>query len=134
MEQIIRKHSRKRDAILDCLAGTKSHPSAEWIYRQLKPEIPDLSLGTVYRNLSAFRAEGTIQSIGTVDGLERFDYNTAPHAHFVCRCCGAVLDVDTVEVPTGLCREAASELQARVDGCGLIFTGVCRSCSGKGKN
>ena len=49
-----RKNSKKRAAILACLQNTKTHPTAEWIYQQLKPQIPDLSLGTVYRNLSLF--------------------------------------------------------------------------------
>ena len=63
-----RKHSRKRDAILDCMRHTTCHPTAEWVYQQLKPVFPDLSLGTVYRNLSVFKASGMIQSIGVVNG------------------------------------------------------------------
>src|SRR5699024_11189371 len=51
-----RKHSRKRDAILDCMRSTTCHPTAEWVYQQLKPVFPDLSLGTVYRNLAMFKA------------------------------------------------------------------------------
>ena len=53
----VRKRSKKRDAILACIRETDTHPSAEWIYTRLKPQIPDLSLGTVYRNLSMFREE-----------------------------------------------------------------------------
>ena len=58
------RHSPKREAILECLRSTTCHPSAEWVYAQLKPRIPDLSLATVYRNLARFRAEGTVQVIG----------------------------------------------------------------------
>ena len=71
----IRKRSRKRDAILACVRATTCHPSAEWVYQRLKPTIPDLSLGTVYRNLSMFKDEGLVISVGTVGGLERFDGN-----------------------------------------------------------
>ncbi len=67
---IVRRHSRKRDAILECLRCTTSHPTAEWVYNQLKPTIPDLSLATVYRNLAMFKAEGTIDSVGVYNGLE----------------------------------------------------------------
>ena len=69
---IARKHSRKRDAILECLRCTTSHPTAEWVYTQLKPTIPDLSLATVYRNLAMFKDEGTIDSVGVYNGLEPF--------------------------------------------------------------
>ena len=72
------RYSPKRDAILQCLRSTTCHPSAEWVYSQLKPRIPDLSLATVYRNLARFRAEGAVQVIGCVDGEDRYDGDTAP--------------------------------------------------------
>lgn len=82
MEQT-RKRSKKRDAILSCLCSTDTHPSAEWIYHRLKPQIPDLSLATVYRNLALFKREGRIVSVGIVQNLERFDANTQPHALYL---------------------------------------------------
>ena len=89
MEQTV-KRFRKRDAILTCLRQTVVHPSADWVFAQLKPEIPDLSLGTVYRNLALFKEQGLIMSLGTVNGVERFDGNTEPHVHFICTECGKV--------------------------------------------
>ena len=70
---VMRRHSRKRDAILQCIKESREHPSAEWIYTQLKPEHPDLSLGTVYRNLALFRESGEVVSVATVNGVERLD-------------------------------------------------------------
>ena len=102
-----KKFSRKREAILTCLRGTTCHPTAEWVYQQLKPEYPDLSLGTVYRNLAAFKAEGVIDSVGVVNGLERYDGNTIPHAHIVCESCGAVLDAERIELPEELLPEVS---------------------------
>lgn len=126
MDRRPRKHSKKRDAILECLRATKSHPSADWIYARLKPDIPDLSLGTVYRNLNLFRDEGLIVSVGTVAGLERFDADTSPHTHFVCRCCGAVIDTGAADVPDAL--RALAQQAGRVENCRITFSGVCHSC------
>ena len=123
-----KKHFRKRDAILTCLRQTTIHPSAEWIYAQLKPEIPDLSIGTVYRNLALFKEKGMIISVGTVKGVERFDGNTEPHVHFVCTECGGVLDLGTISVPEELKRKAATESGGQVDTCQLSFTGICEEC------
>ena len=59
-----KRYSAKREAILQVLRGTDTHPTAEWVFQQLKPQFPDLSLGTVYRNLAAFRQDGTLISVG----------------------------------------------------------------------
>lgn len=117
------RHSPKRDAILQCLRSTTCHPSADWVYSQLKPTIPDLSLATVYRNLARFRSEGAVQVIGCVDGEDRYDGNTAPHGHFICRSCGAVIDLPPIPVDT-------PDLAAvgMADSYSVTFYGRCNGC------
>lgn len=124
----VRKHSRKRSAILECLRNTTCHPTADWIYNQLKPSIPDLSLGTVYRNLAAFKRDGVVGSVGTVDGLERFDGRTDLHSHFICSCCGSVTDVEDARLPAKLLRRPCDTLGAQVEGYRLNFYGYCQTC------
>ena len=97
------KQFRKRSAILSYLRQTDLHPSAEMVFNQLKPQYPDLSLGTVYRNLAMFKEQGQIMSVGTVNGVERFDGNTKPHVHFICTGCSGVSDLPQIEVPDALC-------------------------------
>lgn len=123
------KHFRKRDAILECLRHTKAHPSAEMLYTKLKPEIPDLAMGTVYRNLTLFKEQGLVSSVATVRGVERFDANTDPHVHFICAGCDAVIDLDEMQVPETLAQTAAQCCGGTVDGCQLSFTGICRDCN-----
>ena len=123
------KRFRKRDAILDYLRQTKAHPSAETIYTQLKTQIPDLAMGTVYRNLTLFKEQGTIQSVATVNGVERFDGNPAPHVHFICNDCGAVIDLENMDVPESLSQLAQKCCGGSVDGCQLTFTGQCKTCN-----
>lgn len=123
------KQFRKRNAILACLRASREHPSAEAIFARLKPEYPDLSLGTVYRNLSLFREQGLVASVGTVGGVERFDGETAPHAHFICTRCGAVTDLMGLEVPDSLLSDAALHSGGTVERCCLRFSGVCRACT-----
>ena len=122
------KHFRKRDAILTCLRQTNEHPSAEWVYTRLKAEYPDISLGTVYRNLSLFKEQGLINSLGTVKGVERFDGDTAPHVHFVCTSCGRVMDLTGMGLPECLNSEAVRCAGGRVDSWQLTFSGSCQEC------
>ncbi len=120
-----RNFSRKREAILQALRSTKSHPTAEWLYIQLKAQYPDLSLGTVYRNLAEFKQEGLIQSVGTVDGQEHFDGDIAPHSHFICTACGSILDVAAPEDPSLLSAEIGEGVVTR---CEIRYYGTCKSC------
>ena len=123
------KQFRKRNAILAYLRGTTAHPSAEMVFTELKQQIPDLSMGTVYRNLSLFKQQGLVTSVATVKGVERFDGNTQPHVHFICSECDAVIDLMDMQVPDSLKEVAESCCGGQVAGCQLSFTGHCRSCS-----
>lgn len=125
------KHFRKRDAILHYLRMSKEHPSAETLLAQLKQEIPDLSMGTVYRNLALFKKQGLAISVATVNGVERFDGNTAPHVHFICDDCNAVIDLESMQVPEALASTAATACGGEITGCQLSFTGICQNCISK---
>ena len=125
------KQFRKRNAILECLKNTHAHPSAETLFQMLQEEHPDISLATVYRNLTLFKNQGMIQSLGMIHGIERFDANTRPHVHFVCNCCSAVMDLHQMDAPQRLCQEAAQHIGGQVDVCQLMFFGTCRACLAK---
>ena len=126
-----KRYSAKREAILQLIQSTKSHPSAEWVFQQLKPQFPDLSLGTVYRNLATFRQEGALTSVGVVNGQERFDAETAPHTHFICGSCGQVCDMFDLIVPEELVNAPSQNEGVRVDHYQLTFQGVCKECLDK---
>lgn len=122
------KHFRKRDAILDYLRQSKAHPSAETIYTELKPQIADLAMGTVYRNLTLFKQQGLVSSVATVRGVERFDATTDPHVHFICSDCDAVIDLHEMQIPDSLLGMATACCGGEISGCQLSFTGVCQNC------
>lgn len=123
------RYSKKREAILDLIRSTDSHPSADWVYQTLKPIYPDLSLGTVYRNITRFKEEGLVVSVGTVNGQERFDANVKPHTHFICRCCDAVLDLPEVRLEKMDLDQIAAQNGITIDHHELIFSGTCPNCT-----
>ncbi len=121
-----RNFSSKRKAIYDIAKNTDTHPSALWIYETLKPDFPDLSLGTVYRNISLFKQEGKLRVVCSVDGKERLDCNTKPHPHFVCNRCGRVIDIDE-----DCCCQDAGQLPSggfKVESKLVLYYGVCPEC------
>ena len=125
------KQFRKRNAILHYLRSVTNHPSAEKVFTDLKAEIPDLSMGTVYRNLNLFKQQGLAMSVATVKGVERFDGNTDPHVHFICTDCDAVIDLMEMEVPDSLREIAEGCCGGQVTDCQLSFTGLCKTCNEK---
>ena len=122
------KQFRKRNAILTCLRSTDLHPSAEMVHEMLQTDHPDISLATIYRNLALFKAQGLVQSVATVKGIERFDANTDPHVHFICSSCDAVMDLHQMEVPEALSRSVEQSSGCQVDQCQLTFSGICQNC------
>ena len=122
-----RNHSKKREAILAKIRSTTTHPTAEWVHRELKGDYPDLSLGTVYRNIGLFKEDGEIVSVGTVAGQERFDGNVKPHAHFICGNCRAVIDIETPTVkPEAM--EHLKQAGYSIDRVDLTVYGICSAC------
>ena len=122
------KNFRKRNAILEYLRNTTSHPSAETIYTDLKQEIPDLSMGTVYRNLNLFKQQGLVSSVATVKGVERYDANTDAHVHFICEGCDDVIDLHQMEIPTSFTEDVEKFIGGKVGTCNVSFTGTCKAC------
>ena len=125
------RYSKKREAILNAIRSSDAHPSAEWIYQTLKPGHPDLSLGTVYRNLLFFQRQGTIQSVGVVHGQERFDAVVTPHSHFVCNTCGAVIDLHKISMDANVNRAVREQYGLAVERHELTFYGRCPECMQK---
>lgn len=126
------KYSRQREAIKTFLMNRADHPSADTVYTCLRKEYPNISLGTVYRNLSLLADLGEIVKIPTGDGADRFDGDTHKHHHFICRCCHEVYDMD-VDGIDGILDLAASNYAGRVDSYRLNFYGMCKSCINQSK-
>ena len=86
------RYSHKREAIQEIVYGTNSHPTADWIFRKAKVKIPNISLGTVYRNLKQLDDAQLINTL--YDGnIARYDWNREPHDHLKCKICGDLIDV-----------------------------------------
>jgi Fur family peroxide stress response transcriptional regulator len=127
------KYSRQREAVSECLRNRYDHPTADILYQSLRKEFPHISLGTVYRNLNLLSGMGEIRKIECGDGIERYDYNTRDHYHFVCKGCGKVKDLP-IEPITGLNDKAVDEDIGIVESHSLIFYGYCRECYRKAQS
>jgi len=86
--------TESRLIILELLHNTTTHPTAEEIYNMVKPELPNISLGTVYRTLNVLEDLGLVRRLDCNQSISRYDGNVDMHYHAICLNCGKVLDVD----------------------------------------
>ena len=121
----MKNYSRQREAILQVLHSTDTHPTANWIYQKVREKIPNISLGTVYRNLSALAQNGDILSINVGDGFEHFDGDITPHAHLHCKCCKGITDA---RLKTDVISQASESLGFKVETTVYVAYGVCEEC------
>ena len=121
------RYSRQREAILNYLENTTEHPTAETIYEQIRHKIPNISLGTVYRNLAYLVETGQIMKIRTRNETMRFDARIREHYHLQCMICGKVEDL-SIHIDYKLDEEAERQSGAKIDHHELCFVGVCKDC------
>lgn len=124
----IARQSKKRDAMLALLRGSKRHPSAEQVYHMLKPDYPGLSLATVYRNLGQLCEQGLVKRVGAVNGQERYDGEIRPHSHFICNRCAAILDLPRLSPGEGCVEQLSVQYEFQPEDCEFIVRGLCKDC------
>lgn len=121
--------SIQKETILSVLAETKSHPTAEWVYEQVKLQIPNISLGTVYRNLGKLVESGEIIKVVGDFEKDRFDGNNIRHSHLICTKCGKLVDYD---IPKELDNEILTfQNDGKVVDYALTYYGLCPFCNGQ---
>lgn len=122
------KKSKQRDQILHFLMTRKDHPTADVVYMEVRKENPNISLGTVYRNLTLLADIGEIQKLRVGDGVDHFDADTSPHYHFVCNQCGRVIDLEMDSIDD-IVDKASERFAGRISGYFAYFSGECEQCS-----
>ncbi len=119
----------QRLAIGEYLFATEDHPTADQIFRQLKPRHPSLSLTTVYNTLDALVAMGVVNAIGSVgDDKVHFDGNVSPHINLACQSCHQIFDLDS-ECVNQLDEEIHAKSGFEIIGSRILYFGTCPSCN-----
>ncbi len=124
------KYSRQREIIKENLMCRTDHPTADMVYVDVREAMPNISLGTVYRNLQLLTDIGEVQKLNVGDGVDHFDAKTIPHYHFICTRCGSVIDLKMDNIDT--IRDIAGvNFDGQIAGHITYFYGVCGDCCKK---
>jgi Fur family peroxide stress response transcriptional regulator len=123
----MQRNSRQRETILNYLKKTTVHPTAEMVYEAVKKEVPNISKGTVYRNLKLLQASGQISELNIRGTITRYEGRNIKHYHFRCEGCGRVFDLN-VPINRNLDRSIAARTGFKVTHHQLEFRGLCKDC------
>ena len=121
------RFSKQREAIHEYLLSTKQHPTAEAVYEHIRQTFPNISLGTVYRNLNFLVEHGNALRLRFDDGVDHFDGYITPHNHFFCKRCGKVIDLEMDPIDH-IDRIANAGFHGEIYGHTIYFYGVCQEC------
>jgi Fur family peroxide stress response transcriptional regulator len=125
-----RRNTKQREAVLRVLRNTRAHPTADQIYDEVRQEIPNISKGTVYRNLQVLEEDGTITELNLNGTLSRYEVRQKSHYHFRCERCGRVFDLDE-PVDKQIDERISKKTGFAVSYHQTEFRGLCQDCQKK---
>ncbi len=124
---MIRRKTRQRMAIMEVLKGVRTHPSAGWIYDEVRKKLPHVSKGTIYRNLNVLEAEGAIIELNVDGVVGRYEIRQDNHYHFICEKCGQIFDLNE-PIEAELNVKYAKKTGFKITHHQLEFRGLCKDC------
>lgn len=122
----IKKRKTKQHSIILSVVRGMDHPTADEVYARLRQSAPFIGRATVYRNLSRMTQEGLLKRVDLPDSATRYDCTVKPHSHFVCRNCGAIIDLDVLPEWHKVQVE-----NMKIETCAYVFSGLCEMCGGR---
>lgn len=133
-----KRFTKQRQAILETLKNTNSHPDANWIFKKVSKKIPNISLGTVYRNLNILCEEDVVKELSFQQAVTRYEANIGSHHHIICTNCLKIEDIKDVgdcDVNTKLQEKLLENLEYTDISCEILFKGICKDCqNGNNRN
>ncbi|NMP38396.1 MAG: transcriptional repressor [Clostridiales bacterium] len=123
----MQRNTLQRELVLDAVCSLKNHPTPEQVYDYLSERYPSISRSTVYRNINILCQNGQLLRVEVPNAADHVDQTTRPHYHMVCHGCSRVFDVDS-DISAPLSNGIGSRNGFRIDGCYVIYTGLCPEC------
>lgn len=129
-KKIKKRITSQQRIVLDFVKSVKIHPSAETIYEKVRKKLPQISLGTVYRNLAALKARNEILEI-PLKSTSRYDGDTSSHSHFICEECESITDLASICSDVLKCEKLGIQKLkiGNIKNYQLNFYGICSKCN-----
>lgn len=131
----MKKYSKQRELIIENLKQRRDHPTAEKLFLDLKKQMPEIGIATVYRNLTDLCEEGSIAKIKSKTGPDRYDGNEKEHIHFECSKCNQIIDIyldeNNQKQIEKIIEEVVTREEIQLKHTEIIIQGLCKKCIDK---
>lgn len=126
------RYSKQKEEVLKIVLESCNHPDAKDVHKRAKKIIPNISLGTVYRNLNTLSEEGLIKKVSLENGNDRFDKTLINHNHVICMKCGKMCDVNVL-LEKSIVDKIENETGFKITDSNFNINGICKDCM-EGRN
>ena len=123
-----KRNTIQRQLVIAAVRFLADHPTAEEVYDRITMEYPDISKGTVYRNLNSLVESGLLGKVSVPSGTDRFDHILARHYHIKCTHCGKFMNVENFDYFHDLDDKLANATGFKMEHHGIVFSGLCPEC------
>lgn len=129
---IVQRDTHQRKVIRDLLCEDRTHPTADEVYERAREVLPNISRGTVYRNLGVLSENGEILHLKVPVGPDHYDSTLTGHYHFLCRCCHRMQDT-SLPYQTEWKNRIPDLAGCEIEDHQLLFLGICKECKERGE-
>lgn len=125
-----KRNTIQRQLVIAAVRSLADHPTAEEVYDRITMEYPDISKGTVYRNLNSLVDSGLLGKVSVPSGADRYDHILARHYHIKCTKCGKFMNVENFDYIQGMDEKVAGVTGYKMNHHDIVFSGLCEDCQG----
>ena len=124
----MKRNTIQRQLVIAAVRFLADHPTADEVYERITMEYPDISEGTVYRNLNSLVESGLLNKVSVPSGADRFDHMLTKHYHIKCSHCGKFMNVENMDYMEDLDEKVAAVTGFKMQSHDIVFNGLCPDC------
>jgi len=123
-----KRNTIQRQLVISAVRTLSNHPTAEEVYKEIIKEYPDISKGTVYRNLNSLVESGLLSKVSVPSSADRYDHVLIKHYHIECTRCKKFMNVNDLDYFQGLDDKIAQLTGFKMENHDIVFEGICPEC------
>ncbi len=121
--------TKHRKLVLENLKSRYDHPTAKMVFDSIQEKTDKISFATIYNSLEYLVQEGLVRKLDIESGSCRYDAMLEPHSHFICKSCGKIIDLPSIDITN--CVPNLENFHFTKEDVSITIRGICNECQNK---